>query len=750
MQVPEPDTLVCSDAVKFVMKLCNFVVCVVAHQKKAILCCTRAEAMQLMAVQSIACCIYNESSAAVRDDALLPTDLIRQSNRNQLRIGCWKGGQFVPIESIMSESRKRRKVSSPVAISFPSIISMETTSTSQLPTICINVQRISRRQSNDDFFERSFLFIGSLINGFLTVSFVYGLDLDAALQSCTSFLAEDGTSRVIDHQEFYVAGFFLHNEDYNSKLFSDLKGFFCKISPVFLHLSQTQSRRKSAEWWLCSENSESIKFTTQSPGWVVHDVEQDAPSCNVSAGFDVFFKPGRHSVSALDPKDGSETRISKFMNVIKDAHGRTSVPYCNTKLKALNVQERLQILHSRDLELVDQQAVVWSYIDVATCEVLHVIPLLSTAEFRLLDKNQKSMYLIAFTWMISRTGSTAIRTSYWCSDVYFGVRTAQCFMLHQLKEIRAADVPINLRQFYCSKSKGEAELPDEDLLISLIETYETKRTNILKSFVSRSLHLAHECPADMAKVIHTQLFGASEIQSFRSSMNTLPTLEFCSNSCWMETAINALFSCNVAIFRFFGLNNSEICYHLRSLFDIMCVYGHTNHNIVPTLECQRCGVYPAVQLITAPPVLGPKGYEDLGLTQWGQSGFAVETLLRLLESLELSVYQVPYVSIESWMKDLDNGVSEDFMMVHYKRDNQPSEHLEIVANYTCCAVLFGNSAHHFSVCKALLTGWTVKDAIIRECSCHATFQAALRHARQLHLQVHNYTVHTALYYRLSA
>jgi hypothetical protein len=323
-------------------------------------------------------------------------------------------------------------------------------------------------------------------------------------------------------------------------------------------------------------------------------------------------------------------------------------------------------------------------------------------------------------------------------------------MLHQLKEIRADDVPMDLRQFYCSKAKGEAELPGKDLLISLIETYGTRRTNSLKSFFPRSLHLAHECSADMAKVIHTQLFGASEIQNFRSSMNTLPTLEFCSNSCWMETAINALFSCNVAIFKFFGLNNCEICHHLRSLFDIMCVYGHTYHNVVPILECQRCGVYPAVQHITAPPVLGPKGYKDLGLTQWGQSGFAVETLLRLLESLELSVYQVVYYSIENWMKALDNGVSQDFMIVHYNRDNQPSEHLEIVANCTCCAVLFGNSAHHFSVCKALVTGWTVKDAMIRECSYHATFQAALRHARHLHLQAHNYIVRTALYYRHSA
>jgi hypothetical protein len=188
MQVPEPDTLLCSDAVEFVMKLCNFVLCVVTCQKQAVLCCTKVEAMKLMAIQSIACCIYNESSAAARDDALLSTDLIRQSNRNHLNIGCWKGGQFVPIEGIKEAfRRKKRRASSPVVLSFPSIISMATSSTSQLPTIFINVQRISRRQSNDDFFESSFLFIGSLINGFLTVSFVYGLDLDAgALQSCTS------------------------------------------------------------------------------------------------------------------------------------------------------------------------------------------------------------------------------------------------------------------------------------------------------------------------------------------------------------------------------------------------------------------------------------------------------------------------------------------------------------------------------------------------------------------------------------
>jgi hypothetical protein len=45
---PEPETSVCSDAVEFVMKLCNFVFCVVTPQKKAVLCCTGVEAMKLM------------------------------------------------------------------------------------------------------------------------------------------------------------------------------------------------------------------------------------------------------------------------------------------------------------------------------------------------------------------------------------------------------------------------------------------------------------------------------------------------------------------------------------------------------------------------------------------------------------------------------------------------------------------------------------------------------------------------------
>ena len=341
---PQPETLVCSDAVEFVMKLCNFVLCVVTHQKKAVLCCTGVEAGKLMQIQSIACCIYNESSDAAREDVGLRTRLNRDSHRRHLTFCCWKEGRFVPMECLEEQSgRKKRKVSSPSFLCFPSIIGMDTSATSKLPTICINFQRNSRRAQNGDLCERSFLFIGCLINGLLTVSFVYGLDLDAgAVQSCNSFFAEDDTGRICDHEEFYVAGFFLHNDDYSHKIFEELKQCFCKIAPVFVHLSQTRANRNSAEWWFCSQNSCAIRFTTQAPGWLVHDVKSDASSRQVSTGFDVIFRPGKHSVSVVDPERDVEKRISQFSGKIQDAHARPGVPFCHAILKDLVVRERLQ------------------------------------------------------------------------------------------------------------------------------------------------------------------------------------------------------------------------------------------------------------------------------------------------------------------------------------------------------------------------------------------------------------------------
>jgi hypothetical protein len=100
-----------------------------------------------------------------------------------------------------------------------------------------------------------------------------------------------------------------------------------------------------------------------------------------------------------------------------------------------------------------------------------------------------------------------------------------------------------------------------------------------------------------------------------------------------------------------------------------------------------------------------------------------------------------------WSERNDENDKWDF-----NQQTQPSEHHEIVetcGDCTCCAVLFGNGAHHFSVCKALLTGWTVKDALVQECSHHSTFQAAIRHARQLHAKAQNYFVQAVLYYRHS-
>jgi hypothetical protein len=80
---------------------------------------------------------------------------------------------------------------------------------------------------------------------------------------------------------------------------------------------------------------------------------------------------------------------------------------------------------------------------------------------------------------------------------------------------------------------------------------------------------------------------------------------------------------------------------------------------------------------------------------------------------------------------------------------QPCNIIEVISNGFICAVLFGNGAHHFSVCKAMVGDcWTVKDNIAQEYSTFPTFAAALARAFQLHELKHKYFVHTLVYYQV--
>ena len=254
----------------------------------------------------------------------------------------------------------------------------------------------------------------------------------------------------------------------------------------------------------------------------------------------------------------------------------------------------------------------------------------------------------------------------------------------------------------------------------------------------------------------SQMYREDSLYQLRSSLHVLPTLEFHKNSCWMETAVNALFAIPLARIKLFSIQHPVVkC--LRSLFDIMCVYGPSNSNLVPFLECQRCGVYP-IDGNTAPPVLGQEGYRDIFASSepsWGFHGCAFSTLLRFCTSLQLKVSEIFYDPgtmdsdyqevIRSGMKDDDDVL---LVSVDKEQQIQPSNIIEVISNGFCCAVLFGNGAHHYSMCKAMKgETWTVKDNIVNAYSTFPTFADALAGAFAPHELSAGYFIHTLVYYQ---
>jgi len=655
------------------------------------------------------------------------------------------------VEETTTRKSKKVKHSAPVSLPLPSILRMATAASTTLPTIVFNFAPNGRRSVAQ--FETSCLFAGSRIDGRLIARFVHCLDASNALESFTQFISAEQSVSIFDHGEPYFAGFFLHESQFSVQLFDDLKELYCKIAPVFVHLSRACSGRSSAEWWCCTEDCCAIKFVDQTPGWVVN-FQGEESSASFQSGFDVFFKPGLDSVPVVNTETLQEVRMSRHSGVFTDARKREdTVPFCNLLLKDVKFHERFPSLFTEDLQLVDKN-VVWSFIDVGAREFVHVVALLSRSQYLQLTAKQKSSYLHTLTWIFSRTGA-AFATKYIVLGNVFAVRTACCFILDQMKKIRATDVPKGLRQWYIDKVAPLAEVPDRPLLISLFHNY--RAAPFVKAQDSRG---AHDFPDGGAKMMFSQMYDAASLHKLRDSLDVLPTLEFHNASCWMETAVNALFAIPFARVKLFSIGysgfNNAICMCLRSLFDMMCVYGPSDCNQVPLLECQRCGVYPIG--VTAPPVLGPAGYVDIMVPSeqsWGHYGCAFSTLLRFCKSLELTVSEVLYdpdgtVGGE-YQTVIQSGMGSDVVLVSVDQFQciQPSNIIEVLSNGFCGAVLFGNGAHHFSVCKAMIgETWTVKDNRVQEYSTFATFADALARASELHALHEAYFVHTLVYYQV--
>jgi len=741
---------ICSDSLYFIMNLCDFLLCVVSlDNKNAVHCSTEAEAMILLKVKP-GFAIYNSSCSTA--GALARSHVIRECNRVCNAVCCWNEGHLFPmVEETSRKNAKKVKPSTPVSLPLPSILRMNTAAKTTLPAIVFNFAPNGRRSVVQ--FETSCLFAGSRIDGRLIARFVHCLDASNAVESFSQFISAEQSVSIFDDPfgEPYFAGFFLHESQFSFPLFDELKQLYCKIAPVFVHLSRTCSGRSSAEWWCCTEECCVIQFVSQTPGWVVN-FQSEEPSASCQSGFDVFFKPGLDSGPVVDAETLKEVRMPRILGVFTDARKREdTVPFCNSLLK--DVKKRIPSLLTEDLPLVDKN-VVWSFMDVGAREFVHVVALLSRAQYHDLKPKQKCSYLYALTWIFSRTGA-AFATKYILSGNVFAVRTACCFILDQMTQIRASDVPKGLKQWYTDKDVPLANVPDIPLLNSLFQNY--RAALFVKAQGDRG---AHDFPVGGAKMMFSQLHDAASLHKLRASLHVLPTLQFHNASCWMETAVNALFAIpfvRVKLFSFgYPVFNTEICKCLRSLFDIMCVYGPSDCNQVPLLECQRCGVYPIG--VTAPPVLGSKGYNDIMVPSeqsWGNLGCAFSTLLRFCASLQLTVLDVAYDPVGTIGTDyqtaVHSGMESDVLLVSVDKAHrlQPSNIVEVISNGFCCAVLFGNGAHHFSVCKAMVGQcWTVKDNIVQEYSTFPTFADALDRAFQLHELKHNYFIHTLVYYRM--
>jgi hypothetical protein len=342
-----------------------------------------------------------------------------------------------------------------------------------------------------------------------------------------------------------------------------------------------------------------------------------------------------------------------------------------------------------------------------------------------------------------------------CKNSFFAAKPKRTFMLHELKDVRAHHHAAYLKLFYGPKS-CEVGSPDFHFMSRLIESHrcclkgKQDFSNAYKTFsFKKGFPFA---PA----IRNVQLYNVEQFASFRSSVLLLPTLEFYNSSCWMEAAVNCLVSIPLFFIRIYSLPSSVAILCFRSLIETMCTYGSLCQ--VPIFDCIRCGVYPIMKDgHVAPAVLGSLGYGSIfekGEMKWGEVGSSVDALKTFLIALSIGISYAPYDTVlnSSYADAIERfGFVSDVLIVDFHPQGlQPSTDREIVEksiNGNCVAVVCGNLAHSFSVTKSVVGGnWTVKDALVQECSSYASFGQALTRSRGLHTDL--YHVQYAVYVKV--
>jgi hypothetical protein len=564
----------------------------------------------------------------------------------------------------------------------------------------------------------------------LSVSFVSELSSKDLLLSFRTFCHEGATE--FNKVPFFT-GFFLINSDFTEPLFDGVKNLLCNLSPVFIHLAQSASDTKPASW-LCSGSSSvtsdlcyPVPVQTKSPGWVVHRNLSQA-LCTSNGQFDIFFSDGKLSAMRVNPDLLSEERVSQYYGVLKDAQLNVdSVPHCNTIMKDLTPSlfselfPQLVSTHSNPLNIVERD-VIWSAIDTTSREFVHVLPVLNRQQYRQCSTYQKCVYVKRIAWIVSRSLLVPGSKKQF-NDRYFAVRTTGCFMLHQKDSVVVKSNAIyeRFRKFY---------LGGDDLLLP-----------DLSLFTDSIAKLQRDNPY---AIIPKQVWTEKDLNGERSQMNIFPTLEFHKNSCWLESSIAVLFSLEQARLRILS-SNHEMATLFRSLFNVMLVYGLGNpppYFLVPTVECMRCGMYP-VEAKSPPPILGSEGYSNIfgeGL-EWGTTGCIAETLNRFFSFLDIQPYHMRYGEHQNESVYCNS----DVLCVSYNVDVRVIQQTYFGV-YGVTAVVFSNTEHFFTLCKAATTpDWTVKDALVGECSTHLSLIEAMKKARNLHPPNQRYRVYLAVY-----
>ena len=677
--------------------------------------------------------IFNQKSSFAASDSL--AKWIRDCARKRIHLFVVDQSSFIVVPYVPEISnRKKQKPNDDSSTEVPSFESCDsicgvTISDNQLPVVVFDTQTVGPLD-----LKYSFFFAGSIVNKCLSVSVVSMLSSTLLEVDFQSFLAADATRKTVKEEPFF-AGFYLSDSDFSDDFLSSVRNRICTLAPVFMHLSSSSTGLKYASWYCSDKFCVPVHVQTKKPGWVVHS--ESLPMVSSSNGFDVFFPANKLSASFVDPETRREGRVSQYFGVIQDAHlDDSKVPHCMTIMKALNFEQRLPTVHSTTMHLVEQDA-IWSYVDPPSCEFVHVLPVLNVMQFGSLTKPQKSRYLQRMAWIASRSqlvpGSKSVFV-----DRYFAVRTTGCFVLGQKGTLRAKSPEYELfRKFYSSTTGvSDLQLPQASLFTDEIPGIQKIR---LAASRDQSKQNPNSFIAD-SNIMPAQLYTESELNTLRRQMNIFPTLQWENNSCWLEAAINVLFSVSKARGRICVLKNPTAKI-LLSLFNIMLVYGH---DPIPAVECRRCGVYPVDE--TPPPILGTQGYAHIfpdNHSGWGSYGCPTETLNHFFGELEI----VPVTVVHGRFDEQAIKKNEVTFVMFTDSDNIVVEET-LFRLHSVSAVVFGNGAHFFSVCKAVNTpDWTVKDNLAKEFRTFNTFTDAMSYAKKLHFVQGEalYTVQLAVY-----